>query len=79
MFGYVFVSRFIVIGSHNLHMRYVFIMLLFLQFSVSFASILNMIAFALLCCELKFFYSSFMVVSVIDAFPLFSCWEIFHC
>ena len=40
---------------------------------------LNMLSFPLLRCELMNVCSSCMMVSVIDLFPLFSCWDIFYC
>ena len=38
-----------------------------------------MISFPLLRCELMNVCSSFIVVSIIDSFPLLPCWEIFYC
>ena len=49
-----------------------FMILLFLQFAVSFAFMLNMISFPRFCCELVNACISFMVASTIDQFPLFS-------
>ena len=43
-----------------------FMILLFLQFAVSFAFMLNMISFPRFCCELVNACISFMVASTID-------------
>ena len=79
VFGSLAVPCFIEIGSHNLHVRHNFIMLMFLQFAVSFAFIPRMISVPRFRWELMKNRRSLIVLWDIESFPLFSLWAICHC
>ena len=73
MFGSNSVPYFIAIGSHSLLIRHTLMILLFLQFVVSFAFILRMISVPLFRWELMKTCKSTIVLSVMFLMPLFHC------
>ena len=73
MFGSNSVPCFIAIGSHSLLIRHTLMILLFLQFAVSFASMQRMISIPLFRWELMKTCKSIIVLSAIFSLPLIHC------
>ena len=79
MFSSVAVPCFIAIGSHSLHMRNSFIIVLIFQFAVSFTSMLRIISVPRFLWELMKNCKSMMVSLAMFSLPIFSLWAICHC